>query len=123
MLSPAFGRTSATIPLSISAISAVDPQLYEAARVDGAKRLQIMFHVTLPGILPTVIIMLILRFGSIMSVGFEEGQLLYSPPPMGCQASFPPTSTAAVSSMVSSALVPLLTSSILSSISSSLYCQ
>ena len=63
----------------LSAIAAVDPQLYEAARVDGAKRLQVMVHVTLPGILPTVIIMLILRFGNIMSVGFEKVNLLYSP--------------------------------------------
>ena len=63
----------------LSAISSVDPQLYEAARVDGAKRIQIMFRVTLPCILPTAIIMLILNFGGIMNVGFEKVNLLYSP--------------------------------------------
>ena len=56
----------------LSAISAVDPQLYEAARIDGAKRIQIMFRITLPCILPTAIIMLILNFGGIMNVGFEK---------------------------------------------------
>ena len=63
----------------LSAISAVDPQLYEAARIDGAKRFQIMFRITLPCILPTAIIMLILNCGSIMNVGFEKINLLYSP--------------------------------------------
>ncbi|MGI5856951.1 MAG: ABC transporter permease [Candidatus Merdivicinus sp.] len=63
----------------LSAISAVDPQLYEAARIDGAKRIQIMFRITLPCILPTAIIMLILNFGGIMNVGFEKVNLLYSP--------------------------------------------
>ncbi len=63
----------------LSAISAVDPQLYEAARIDGAKRIQIMTRVTFPCILPTAIIMLILNFGSIMNVGFEKINLLYSP--------------------------------------------
>lgn len=63
----------------LSAISSVDPQLYEAARIDGAKRFQIMFRITLPCILPTAIIMLILNCGSIMNVGFEKINLLYSP--------------------------------------------
>lgn len=63
----------------LSAISAVDPQMYEAARMDGAKRFQIMFRITLPCIIPTAIILLILNFGQIMNVGFEKINLLYSP--------------------------------------------
>lgn len=56
----------------ISALSAIDPGLYEAARVDGASRFKQLIHVTLPGILPTIIIMLILESGKMMSIGFEK---------------------------------------------------
>lgn len=63
----------------LSALSGIDQQLYEAATVDGAGRFKQALHVTLPGILPTVITMLILRLGQVMSVGFEKIILLYSP--------------------------------------------
>ena len=63
----------------ISAISAIEPTLYEAARVDGASRWQQLIYVTLPSILPTIVIMLILRCGAIMNVNFEKVLLLYSP--------------------------------------------
>ncbi|MCR4778141.1 MAG: ABC transporter permease subunit [Lachnospiraceae bacterium] len=63
----------------LSAISAISPELYEAAKVDGAGRLRQTWHITLPGILPTVVIMLILRVGSIMSVSYQKIILLYSP--------------------------------------------
>ncbi len=63
----------------VAAISGVDQQLYEAAELDGANRWQQTIHVTLPGIANTVIIMLILRIGSIMSVGQEKTILLYNP--------------------------------------------
>lgn len=56
----------------ISALAAIDPGLYEAARVDGASRMKQLIHVTLPGILPTIIIMLILESGKMMSIGFEK---------------------------------------------------
>ena len=56
----------------ISAISAIGPTLYEAARVDGASRWQQLIYVTLPSILPTIVIMLILRCGSILGVGHEK---------------------------------------------------
>ena len=56
----------------ISAISAIEPTLYEAARVDGASRWQQLIYVTLPSILPTIVIMLILRCGSILGVGHEK---------------------------------------------------
>lgn len=63
----------------LGALTAVDPQLYEAASIDGAGRFGKIFHVTIPGILPTIIIMLILRLGSIMNVGYEKVILLYNP--------------------------------------------
>lgn len=63
----------------LGAISAVDPQLYEAAYMDGANRLQRLLHVTLPAIAPTIIMMLIIRMGSIMTVSFEKVLLMYSP--------------------------------------------
>ncbi len=59
-----------------AALSSVSPELIEAARIDGASRMQIMLHVNIPTILPTIVIMLILRCGSILSVGFEKVYLL-----------------------------------------------
>ncbi len=63
----------------ISALAAIDPQLYEAATIDGANRWQQTLHVTLPGIVSTIVVLLILRLGSIMSVGYEKTILMYSP--------------------------------------------
>lgn len=62
----------------LAALSAIDPQLYEAAIIDGANRWQQMLNVTLPGILPVVTIMLLLTLGRIMVVGFEKILLLYT---------------------------------------------
>jgi putative aldouronate transport system permease protein len=62
----------------LSALAGVDVQLYEAARIDGAGRLKQTLHITLPGIAPTIIIMLILRIGRIMDVGYEKIMLLYN---------------------------------------------
>lgn len=56
----------------LATITSIDPQLYEAARVDGAKKLQQIWYVTLPGILPTIITMLLLRVGHILDAGFEQ---------------------------------------------------
>ncbi len=56
----------------LAAISGIDMEQYEAARIDGANRFQQIWHITLPAILPTVSIMLILRMGSMMDVGFEH---------------------------------------------------
>lgn len=56
----------------LAAISAIDPELYEAARIDGANKLGQIWHITLPGIKSTVAIMLILRMGGMMDVGFEH---------------------------------------------------
>ena len=63
----------------LAAISGVNDELYEAACIDGANRIQQLFHVTLPGIASSVMIMLIMRCGQIMSVNFEKVLLLYSP--------------------------------------------
>lgn len=63
----------------LAALTGIDPQLYEAAYMDGAGRLRQTVHITLPGIMPTIVILLILRMGSILSVGFEKIILLYSP--------------------------------------------
>ncbi len=56
----------------LSALSGVSPELIEASRIDGANRLQIIAHVNIPTILPTVVIMLILNCGNVLSVGFEK---------------------------------------------------
>lgn len=63
----------------IAAIMGIDPQLYEAATVDGAGKLKKIFHVTLPGIAPTIVTMLILKLGGIIKVGYEAILLLYQP--------------------------------------------
>jgi len=63
----------------LAAISSIDQQLYEAAQVDGAGKWKQMIHVTLPGLRPTIIIMLILRVGNVLSVGYEKIILLYNP--------------------------------------------
>lgn len=60
----------------LSALASIDPGLHEAALVDGANRFKRMWHIDLPGILPTITIMLTLRMGSIMSVGFEKAFLM-----------------------------------------------
>jgi putative aldouronate transport system permease protein len=63
----------------LAALSGVDPALYEAAKVDGASRLQKIWNVDLPGILPTTVIILILSVGNIMAIGFEKIYLLQNP--------------------------------------------
>ncbi|MDY3285460.1 MAG: ABC transporter permease subunit [Eubacteriales bacterium] len=56
----------------MAALSGVDQQLHEAAQIDGASRLQRVFHIDVPSILPTAVILLILNSGNIMSIGFEK---------------------------------------------------
>ena len=63
----------------LAAMTGINPDLYEAADLDGANKIRKMWHVTLPGILPTVIIMLILALGKIMSIGWEKAFLLQTP--------------------------------------------
>ena len=63
----------------IAAISNVSQELHEAATIDGAGRLKRIIHVTLPGMMPVIVTMLILRVGLLMSVGFDKILLLYNP--------------------------------------------
>ncbi len=63
----------------LAAISNVDPQYYEAAKLDGASRLRQIWSITLPCIAPTITTMMILRVGSVLEVGLEKVLLLYSP--------------------------------------------
>lgn len=60
----------------IAALTAVSPSLHEAAMIDGANRFQRVLHVDIPTIMPTVVIMLILSAGRIMSMGFEKSYLM-----------------------------------------------
>ena len=63
----------------LSALAGVSTELVEAARVDGATRLQVIWHVNLPHLKPTIITLLILRMGSMLSAGFEQIFLLQTP--------------------------------------------
>ena len=63
----------------LAAITGINQDLYEAAEIDGAGRLQRIWYVTLPSILPTIMVMLILSVGSIMALGFEKVLLMYTP--------------------------------------------
>lgn len=65
--------------LYLAALTTIDSQLYEAARIDGANRLQQTWHVTLVGIRPTMITLLVLNIGTFLAVGFEKVLLLYNP--------------------------------------------
>ncbi|WP_084822346.1 sugar ABC transporter permease [Bacillus sp. SA1-12] len=63
----------------LAAMSNIDPTLYEAAKMDGANRWKQILHITIPGIMPTVIILLILAIGKFMTVGDEKILLMYNP--------------------------------------------
>jgi len=65
--------------LYLAAITGIDPELYDAADIDGAGRLTKIINITLPGIMPTIATLLILRMGGIMSSNFEQIFVLYSP--------------------------------------------
>ena len=62
----------------LAAIAGINPTLYEAAKVDGAGRFRMMFNVTIPSILPTILIMFILKTGQMISIGYEKVLLLYN---------------------------------------------
>ena len=63
----------------IAGLAGIDPALHEAAKIDGASKVQRMRYVDIPGILPTIVILFILQMGSIMSVGFERVFLMQNP--------------------------------------------
>ncbi|MCC3371463.1 ABC transporter permease subunit [Cohnella sp. REN36] len=68
-----------TAVIYLAALAGIDPTLYEAAKVDGASRFQKIRHVDLPGIMPTIVIVLILNVGNVMALGFEKVYLLQNP--------------------------------------------
>lgn len=63
----------------LAALTAVDEQLYEAARIDGANKFKQLRHITIPAIIPTIVVMLVLKVGSMLNVAFETVLLLYQP--------------------------------------------
>ena len=63
----------------LAALTSINPELYDAARVDGCSKWQRIWHIDIPGIRPTIIILLILNMGYIMSVGFEKVYLMQNP--------------------------------------------
>lgn len=63
----------------LAAIAGINPELYESAIIDGANRLSQVWHITLPSILPTIMILMILRVGAILSTDFQKILLMYSP--------------------------------------------
>lgn len=63
----------------LAAIMGINPELYEAARIDGANKFKQIIHVTLPGMLPIIVIMFIMAVGGLMNVGWEKAFLLQSP--------------------------------------------
>ncbi len=63
----------------LAALSGIDQEQYEAARVDGAGRFRQMLSITLPGLFPTIMVLFILRMGGILNVGYEKVLLLYQP--------------------------------------------
>ena len=70
--------TGWTSIIYLAALSAIGPQLYEAAVIDGANRWQRLIHITVPGIAPTIIIMLLLRMGTLLTVDYQKILLLYT---------------------------------------------
>jgi putative aldouronate transport system permease protein len=64
--------------LFLAAMAGIDPQTYEAAKIDGAGRMRQMWHITLPAIRNVIVVLLILRLGHIMDVGFEQVFLMYN---------------------------------------------
>lgn len=63
----------------LAALAGVNPELHEAAKIDGATRMQRIFYINIPSILPTVIVLFILNIGSFMAIGFEKVLLLQNP--------------------------------------------
>lgn len=63
----------------LAALQSIDQELYQAAQIDGAGKWKQTLHITVPGLLPTIIVLFIMRVGKIMSIGFEKVILLYNP--------------------------------------------
>jgi len=64
----------------LAALMAIDPTLFESAAVDGATRLQRIWHISLPGIISTIVVVTLLRLGNVLDAGFQQIFVLYSLP-------------------------------------------
>lgn len=80
ILSDIWKETGWSTILYLAALMAIDPTLFEAASVDGASRLQRIWHISLPGIMNTIVVVTLLRLGSILDAGFYQIFVLYSLP-------------------------------------------
>lgn len=67
------------VVLFMATLVAISPELYESAKIDGANKYQEIFYITLPSILPTIVMVLILRVGNLLTKGFEQILVLYNP--------------------------------------------
>ena len=79
ILSETWQFTGWTAIIYLAAITSISPDLFEAAEIDGAGRLQQIWYVTIPCILPTIVTMLIINVGHILRLGFEKVLLMYTP--------------------------------------------
>jgi putative aldouronate transport system permease protein len=79
VLSQMWKETGWGTVIYLAAIISIDPGLYEAAKIDGANRFKQILHVTLPGISQTIVLLLILRMGFILSAGFDQVYILLTP--------------------------------------------
>jgi len=107
----------------LSALSAISPELYEAASIEGANRLQRIWYISLPGIKPTIIILFIMAIGGILNTAFERVLLLYMPSTfstadvlgtyifrVGFEQSPPDTSLAAAAGLMNAAVSLIMVS-------------
>ncbi|GIO68905.1 ABC transporter permease [Paenibacillus cookii] len=79
VISEIWGTVGYESIIYLAAIAGISPTLYEAAKVDGATRFHMIRHITIPGLMPTMLIMFILKTGSMIRVGYEKVLLLYNP--------------------------------------------
>ena len=78
MLSDLWKETGWNAIVYLAAIIGIDSSLYEAARVDGAGRFRMIFHITLPGIRSVIVIMLLLKIGALLDAGFDQVYAMYN---------------------------------------------
>ena len=79
VLSGVWQSTGWNSVIYMAALSSVDPQLHEAATIDGATKLQRLWYINIPALIPTIVILLILNMGTIMSMGYEKILLMQNP--------------------------------------------
>lgn len=79
VLSGVWQSTGWNSVIYMAALSGVDPQLHEAATIDGATKMQRIWYINIPTLIPTIVILLIMNFGSIMSMGYEKILLMQNP--------------------------------------------